>query len=209
MGKQKTERTLPEPKLELKLELAPSSACVRAAIETMRRKLPLLYTMRRLTDAEFGYINGDSMEQLGNTLAERQELIKEIDMLDERFLREYGELKEAFGVESAEEIPAGAVSGTDCEGLLAEMKSATNEIMGVLTDISDLDAQIAEKMATLRASLTADMERLRHQRHVSGIYGADVRNPTQGAKSQPQTQSQAQTKTQALARPGTMFDKKK
>jgi hypothetical protein len=57
------------------------------------------------------------------------------------------------------------------------MKSTTEQIVGILTEISELDAQISDGVAKLREDLSAEMARLRHQRHVSGIYGADVQPP--------------------------------
>ena len=191
-------------------EQNPDSACIRAVNATMRRKLSLLHEIHKLTVAEYGYVRDDSIEQLGNVLAEKQELMNEIDALDNRFLREFTAMKEAFGVSSVEEMPAEA----DADGSLAQMKSSTADILDALAKISDLDAQITEKISELRQALTADMTRLRHQRHVSGIYGADVRQQDaqqqrQGPLQRQQTQQRPQAQTQARGGLGSTFDKKK
>ena len=138
--------------------------------DLMRRKLSLLYEIYRYTSEEYLYVQEESMEQLGAVLADKQELISEIDYLDRKFLTDFSALKELLGIASFEELKAGEHGN---RGLLSELKLNTKEIMEILTKIDAQDKKVTAKIAKLRDDLTMELVRIRKQRNISTVYSGD------------------------------------
>ncbi|MCL2164269.1 MAG: hypothetical protein FWH55_07735 [Oscillospiraceae bacterium] len=133
----------------------------------MKKKLSLLYEIYTCTSQEYVYANEEGIEQLGNLIQEKQELILEIDYLDRRFLAEFEDVKKELGVSSLETL------GEKGDESLAVLKLNTSEIMDILKKIDALDKKVHAKVAKLRSDLSQELTKIKKQRHVSEIYSSE------------------------------------
>jgi hypothetical protein len=133
----------------------------------MQKKLSILYEIHNLTSLEYNYTYEDGIEQLGNILAEKQEMIYEIDYLDQKFLMEFDALKKELGVSSLEDV-----GEQDGEGF-SELKSNTSDMLDTLKKIEKLDKKVQMKIMKLRGDISQELTRIKKQRHVSSIYNAE------------------------------------
>ena len=133
----------------------------------MRRKLALLHEIYALSEQASGYINEADIERLGNIIADKQELIDSADHADRMFLAEFANLKAQLGIASMEEL---RVSQSP---QLGELRRNTAEIFAMIEKIYTLDENINRGILKLREDITADLTRIRKQKHISSLYSND------------------------------------
>ena len=132
------------------------------------RKLSLLYEMRNLSEKALNYVDEESVERLNGIFDDKQELIYEIDRLDNIFLAEFNKLKSEYNLSSIEVLnPAKSPE-------LENLRRHTEEIMDLLHKIETLDRNVNQRIAKLRQDITAELTRIRKQRHISDIYSGDA-----------------------------------
>ena len=135
--------------------------------EIMRRKLSLLHEMHYLTVQAYSYVSEESVESLGNIFETKQGLIREIDGLDKQFLALFDGLKAGFGINSMAELRQDRSPG------LKDLRANTSEILEMLKKLDALDAKLNQSVEKLRGNVAADLNRIRKQRQISGVYSSD------------------------------------
>jgi hypothetical protein len=133
----------------------------------MKKKLSLLYEIYNCTSQELVYSNEEGIEQLGNIIQEKQELISEIDYLDRKFLIEFEDVKKELGVSTLDSLV-----GSSDESFAA-LKLNTSEIVEILNKIDRLGKIVRAKVVKLREDLSQELTKLKKQKHVSQIYGSE------------------------------------
>ena len=133
----------------------------------LRRKLTSLREIKNLSEQAFGYINEEDIELLNNTIEAKQKLIHEVDHLDKLFLMEFDKLKSDLGLASIEDLHMSQSPE------LGELRGNTAEILGLLQKIFSFDEKINREVAKLREGITAELTRIRKQKHISTLYSND------------------------------------
>lgn len=138
---------------------------VAPAVELMRRKLVLLGDMQEISEKSLNYIDEGEVGALENFLSEKQNIIMQVDTLDELFLAEFSKIKSEYGVSSIDELKLSD------SPRLAELRSYAAKILEKLKIIENSDGKLMRGVAKLREDISAELVRIRRQKHISGLYG--------------------------------------
>ena len=144
------------------------SDSVKYMNEIMKRKLSLLHEMHYLSTQAYGYVSEESVDSLSNIFEAKQALIQEIDILDKQFLKLFDGLKAGFGINSMAELRQDKSPG------LSDLRANTSEILEMLKKLDALDSKLNISVEKLRGDVAADLNRIRRQKQISGVYSSDA-----------------------------------
>ena len=144
-----------------------NDAPVRKMNEIMRRKLSLLRDMLNLSEQANNYLGEENVDLLNNIIDAKQELIRDIDHLDKKFLIEFETLKTEQGISSMEELKMSLSTE------LPILRENTSAILDILNKIYAFEKKFNGGAVKLRDDIAAELNRIRRQKQINAFYSND------------------------------------
>lgn len=130
-------------------------------IDLSKDKKKYLREILKLTKDQKTFIENEDMDDINNTISEKEKLMSTIDLLDLNFLSLYNEVKELEGVKSIDEINSSKYSN------LRDLKEVIGNINILISNISLIDKENTDIM---KSNLENIKHGLRHVKEVKKAY---------------------------------------
>ncbi|WZL73762.1 flagellar export chaperone FlgN [Clostridiaceae bacterium 35-E11] len=140
-----------------------SSKIIDVLIDCASKKEEVLRELLQMTINQGNWIKRGDLNQLEETIKQKQLLIEKINHLDGLFLQYYPQLKKHLNIESIEKVDIRQYP------VLRQLKLHIGNIMKLLEEIRSIDAQNTENLKEDLNKLKADMKKIKIEKQGAKI----------------------------------------